>query len=69
MKKAYEIHHKETRQMLSVFLKKLGFLTMAKEVKTDDVSKLPQYARVVANKVNSEVKSIMVLKFQILGLI
>ena len=55
--------------MLSVFLKKLGFLTMAKEVKTDDVSKLPQYARVVANKVNSEVKSIMVLKFQILGLI
>jgi hypothetical protein len=69
MKNAYEIHHKETREMLSIFLKKLGFLTMAKEVKTDDISKLPQYARVIANKINADLKGVMVIKFQALGLI
>ena len=68
-KNSYEIHHKEARQMLSIFLTKLGFDTMAKEVKTDDRSKLPQYARVVAHKVNNSVKPVVIFKFQALGLI
>jgi len=69
MKNAYELHPKQACQMLSIFLSKPGFHTMSKEVKTDDLSKLPQYARVVANKINGDMKPVVVLKFQILGLI
>ena len=55
--KAYQINTQETRQMLSIFLGKLGFDTMANDVMHDSEKHLPQYAWTVIHNLKGDIKT------------
>jgi hypothetical protein len=55
--KAYQVNVTKTRQMLSIFLGKLGYDTMANDVLHDRESNLPQYARTVIHNLRGKIKT------------
>ena len=55
--KAYQINTPKTRKMLSIFLGKLGYDTMAKDVMHDSEKHLPLYAWTVIHNLKGDTKT------------
>jgi hypothetical protein len=69
MKNAYETHPKQTREMLSVFLSKLGRNTMAADVLKAQTTDLPVYASIILRDIKNETHFKVFGRFRLMGLI
>jgi len=69
MKNAYETHPKQTREMLSVFLSKLGRNTMAADVLKAQTTDLPVYASIILRDIKNETHFKVFGRFRLMGMI